>query len=110
MFTITCGKTATKRIRNRARLEVDTRERWRQGDPSTLLAGTSIVAAAMEDSMQVPQKLEGTELLCNLAIPLLGTYQDKTAIIKDTRTPLFTATPFIIAKIRKRPICPSADE
>ena len=33
--------------------------------------------------MQVPQKLEVIELLYNPAIPLLGIYGDKTAIIKD---------------------------
>ena len=32
------------------------------------------------------------------AIPLLGIYQDKNFIEKDTCTPMFTATLFIIAK------------
>ena len=34
----------------------------------------------------------------------------KTRTHKDTRTPAFTATLFTIAKLRKQPECPSADE
>ena len=38
------------------------------------------------------------ELLYDPAIPLLGIYPDKTAILKDTFMPMFTAALFTIAK------------
>ena len=44
------------------------------------------------------------------AIPLLGTYQDKTIIQKDTYTPMFIAALLTIAKTWKQPKCPSTDE
>jgi len=50
------------------------------------------------------------ESLYNPAIPLLGIYPDKTLIQKDTRTPMFIAALFTIAKTWKQPECPSADE
>ena len=51
-----------------------------------------------------------TELPYDPAIPLLGIYLDKTTIQKDTRTPIFTAALFTIAKTWKQPKCPSTDE
>ena len=50
------------------------------------------------------------ELPCDLAIPLLGLYPDKTIIQKDTCTPAFIAMVFIIAKTWKQSKCPSTDE
>ena len=46
------------------------------------------------------------------AIPLLGIYlkKTKTLIRKDTRTPMFIAALFTIAKVWKQPKCPSTDE
>ena len=44
------------------------------------------------------------------AIPILGTYLDKTIIQKGTCSPVFIATPFTIAKTWKQPKCPSPDE
>ena len=44
------------------------------------------------------------------AIPLLGVYPEKTIIQKDTCTPMFTATLFMIARIWKQPKCPLIDE
>ena len=38
------------------------------------------------------------ELPYDPAIPLLGTYPEKTLIQKDTRTPMFIAALFITAK------------
>ena len=49
----------------------------RKGNPSTLLEGTYIGAAAMGNRMEVPRKLK-IELLCDQALPLLGIYPDKT--------------------------------
>ena len=40
------------------------------------------------------------------AMPLLGTYPDKTIIQKDTCTTMFTAALFTIAKTWKQPKCP----
>ena len=51
-----------------------------------------------------------TELPCDPAIPVLGTYPEKTLIQKDTCTSVFTAALFTIAKTRKQPKCPSTDE
>ena len=47
-----------------------------------------------------------TELPCDLAIPLLGLYLDKTIIQIDTCTPMFIAALFMIAKTWKKPKCP----
>ena len=59
--------------------------------------------------MEVPQNTEDKSTY-NPAISLLGIYPDKTIIQKDTRTSVFTAALFTIAKARKQPKCPSADE
>ena len=50
------------------------------------------------------------ELPFDPAIPLLVIYPDKTLIKKDTYTPMFIATLFIIARTWKQPRCPSAEE
>ena len=55
------------------------------------------------------KKLE-IELPYYLAIPLLGIHTEETRIERDTCTPMFIAAPFIIARTRKQPRCPSADE
>ena len=50
------------------------------------------------------------ELPYDPAIPLLGTYPEKTIIQKDTHTPVFIAGVFTIARTWKQTKCPSADE
>ena len=50
------------------------------------------------------------ELPYDPAIPLLGVYPEKNIIQKDTRTPVFTAALFTIARSWKQPKCPSTDE
>ena len=55
------------------------------------------------------KKLE-IELPYDLAIPLLGIHTKETRIERDTCTPMFIAALFIIARTRKQPRCPSADE
>ena len=52
----------------------------------------------------------GINLPYNPAIPLLGTYPEKTTILKDICTPMFTAALFTIARTWKQPRCPSTDE
>ena len=44
------------------------------------------------------------------AIPLLGTYPEKTIIQKDACTPMFLSALFTIARSWKQPKCPSTDE
>jgi len=50
------------------------------------------------------------ELPFDLAVPLLGIYPEKTMTQKYTRTPMFTAALFSIAKAWKQPKCPSTEE
>ena len=50
------------------------------------------------------------ELLYDPAIPLLGIYQEKTVIWKDTCTPMFMAALFTIARTWKQPKCLSTEE
>ena len=77
---------------------------WRKGNPPTLLVGMQTGISTMENNMEVPLKN------WNRAIPLLGIYPEKTIIRKDTRTPMFTAALFTIARTRKQPKCPSTEE
>ena len=51
------------------------------------------------------------ELPSDLAIPLLGIQPEKTenSNSKDTRTSMFTAALFTIAKTWEQPKCPSTD-
>ena len=50
------------------------------------------------------------ELPYDPAVPLLGIYPDKTVILKDTCTPMFTLALFTIPKTWKQPKCTSTDE
>ena len=50
------------------------------------------------------------ELPYDPAIPLLDIFPDKTIIRKDTCTPVFIATLFIIIKTWKQPKCSLTDE
>ena len=43
-------------------------------------------------------------------IPLLGIHTEKTRTERDMGTPMFIAALFTIARTRKQPRCPSADE
>ena len=58
---------------------------------------------------RVLQKLK-TEIPYDPAIPLLGICLEKVIILKDTCTPVFIAALFTIARTRKQPRCPLADE
>ena len=44
------------------------------------------------------------------AVPLLGIHIKETKIERDTYTTMFIAALFIIARMWKKPRCPSADE
>ena len=50
------------------------------------------------------------ELTYDPAIPLLGTYLEKTIIQKESCTTMFTAALFITARTWKQPKCPTTDE
>ena len=55
-------------------------------------------------------KTPKTELPCDLAIPLLCIYLEKTIIQKDPCTPMFIAALFTIARTWKKPKCPPREE
>ena len=82
---------------------------WRKGNPLTLLLGMQTSTATMENSVEIPLKLE-IELPYDPAIPLLGIRTEETRIERDTCTPVFITALFIITKTWKQPRCPSADE
>ena len=82
---------------------------WRKGNPPTLLVGMQTSSATMENSVEIPKKLQ-IELPYDPAIPLLGIHTEETRIERDTCTPMFIAALFIIAKTWKQPRCPLADE
>ena len=69
---------------------------WRKGKPLTLLVGVQIGTATMENSVEIPQKLE-IELPYDPAIPLLGTHPEETRTEGDMCTPVFIAAVFTIA-------------
>ena len=50
------------------------------------------------------------ELLYDPAIPLLGLYPEKTIIQKESRTTMFIAALFTIARTLKQLKCPLTDE
>ena len=82
---------------------------WRKGNPLTLLVGMQTSTATMENSVEIPKKVE-IELPYDPAIPLLGIHTEETRIERDTCTPVFIAALFIIARTWKQPRCPSADQ
>ena len=59
---------------------------------------------------KVKKKKLKIELPYDPAIPLLGIYPEKTKIQKETRTTMFIAAVFTIARTWKQPKCPSTDE
>ena len=61
----------------------------------------------MENSMEVPYKIE---LPYDPATPLLGINAEKTILWRDTRTPIFIAALFTLAKTCKQPKCPLTEE
>ena len=83
----------------------------RKGNPRTLDGNVNWCSHCGKQYGGFSKKLK-KELPYDPAIPLLGIYPKKikTLIREDTRTPMFAAALFIIAKICKQPECPSADE
>ena len=52
---------------------------WRKGNPLTLLVGMQTSTATMENSVEIPKKLQ-IELPYDPAIPLLGIQTEETRI------------------------------
>ena len=67
---------------------------WREGNLPTQLVGIHVGITVMENSMQIPQKLN-IELPQDPEMPLLGINLEKTIIQKDRCTPMFTAALFV---------------
>ena len=80
----------------------------RKRNSLTLLVGMQTSTPTMENSFSL-KKLE-IELPYDPAIPLLGIHTEETRIERDTCTPMFITALFTIARTRKQPGCPSADE
>ena len=78
---------------------------WRKGNPLALLVGMLFDTATMENSMEVPEKIK-IELPYGPAIPLLGTYSEKTIIQRDKCTSVFTAA---LTRTWKQPTYVSID-
>ena len=82
---------------------------WRKGNPLTLLVGMQTGTATMENSVEIPEKLE-IELPYDPAIPLVGIHTKETRIERDKCVPVFITALFTIFWTWKQPRCPSADE
>ena len=84
---------------------------WRNGNPLALLVGMQTGAAALENSVEVPQKIKNKSTY-EPAIALLGIYPRDIGVLmrRGTCTPMFIAALSTIAKLWKKPKCPSADE
>ena len=84
---------------------------WRNGNTLALLVGMQTGAAALENSVEVPQKNKNRTTLWP-TIALLGIYLRDTGVLmhRGTCTPMFIAALSTIAKLWKEPKCPSTDE
>ena len=81
---------------------------WRNGNPLALLVECKLIQPLWRTVWRF-LKLK-IELPYDPAIPLLGTYPEKTIIQKESGTTMLNATLFTIARTWKQPNCPSADE
>ena len=86
---------------------------WREcGEKGTVLHcwwECKLVQPLWRTVWRVLKKLE-IELPYDPAIPLLGIHTEETRKERDTCTPMFITALFIIARTRKQPRYPSADE
>ena len=84
---------------------------WRNGNPLALLVGMQTAAAALENSVEVPQTIK-IDLPYDPGIVLLGIYSRDTGVLmhRGTCTSMFIAALSTIAKLWKEPKCPSTDE
>ena len=82
---------------------------WRKGYLLHCWWECKLVQPLWRTMWRVLKKLE-IVLPYDPAIPLLGINTKETRHERDTCTPMFIATLFIIARTWKQPRCPSADE
>ena len=84
---------------------------WREGNPLALLVGKQTGAAALENSMEVPPKVENRAALrpSNCTTGYL-TQRYNVVIRRGICTPMVIAAMFTIAKLWEEPRCPSTDE
>ena len=77
---------------------------WRNGNPLALLVGMQTGAAALENSVEIPQKIKN-RLPYDPAIALLGIYPKDTKILiqRGTCTLIFIAALSTIAKLWIQP-------
>ena len=80
---------------------------WRKGNPPALLVGIKLVQPLWRTVWRWKLYIE---LPYDPAMPILGTYLDKTFLDRDTCTHMFTAALFTIGKTWKQPKCLSTDE
>ena len=79
------------------------------GERGIFLVGGNLVQSLWKMVRSFLKKLK-IELPYDPAIPLLGTYLEKTLIWKDTRIPMFITALFKIAKTWKQPKCTLTEE
>ena len=78
---------------------------------SCTIGGKLWKTVTVENSMEILKKKKlGIKPPYDPAIPLLGIHTEETRTERDTCTPMFITALFIIARTRKQPRCPSADE
>ena len=83
---------------------------WRKGNPSYTVDGNvNWYSQLWKTVWRLLKKLK-IELPYDPAIPLMGTYPEKTIIRNDTCNPMFTGALFTIARTWKQPKCPSTNE
>ena len=77
---------------------------WRKGNPFALLVGTQTGAATLENSVELPQKME---LLYDPVIALLEIYPKEIGVLihRGMCTPMFIAVVSTIAKLWEEPRC-----
>jgi hypothetical protein len=84
---------------------------WGKRNPGTLLVGMQAEETTLEKSYRLLKNLN-IDLPCDPAITLLGIYrkQCNTCYSKGTCTRMFIAALFTIAKLWKKPKCPTTDK
>jgi len=82
---------------------------WRKGNSLHCWWECKLVLPQGSTVWRFFKKLE-IELPYNIAIPLLSIHAEKTRIERDTRTPMFIAVLFTIARTWKQPRCPLANK
>ena len=82
---------------------------WRKGNTLALWWECELVQPLWRRVWRFLKKLQ-IELPYDPAIPLLDIYPEQTIIQKESRTNMFIAALFIIARTWKQPKCSSTDE